>query len=118
MRAAVLAEYGNEPDVVEVDRPELPDDSAMVEVRAAAINPIDWIVMDGDLKDMLPHDLPRIVGSDVSDAVAEIGSASEAARFDSIQKSPIPLRPSAAPADLSRDQTPRRSEAPVEPGVG
>jgi len=50
MRAAVLIEYGNDPEVAEADRPELPDDSVMVEVHAAAINPIDWIVMDGHLK--------------------------------------------------------------------
>lgn len=81
MRAAVLNEYGAGPVVAEVDRPELPDDSVMVEVHAAAINPIDWIVMDGNLKDMLPYELPWIVGYDVSGVVAEIGSGPDAARF-------------------------------------
>jgi len=81
VRAAVLAEYGNGPEVVEVGRPELPDDSVMVEVHAAAINPIDWVVMDGNLKDMLPYELPWIIGYDVSGVVAEIGSGAGAARF-------------------------------------
>jgi NADPH:quinone reductase-like Zn-dependent oxidoreductase len=81
MRAAVLTEYGNEPEVAEVDRPGLPADSVMVEVHAAAINPIDWVVMDGNLKDMLPYELPWIVGYDVSGVVVEVGSGSDVARF-------------------------------------
>lgn len=81
MRAAVLTEYGADPEVTEIDRPELPDDSVMVEVHAAAINPIDWIVMDGNLQDMLPYELPWIVGYDVSGVVAETGSGPDAARF-------------------------------------
>jgi NADPH:quinone reductase-like Zn-dependent oxidoreductase len=74
MKAAILSEYGNEPEVVEVDRPDLPDDSVMVEVHAAAINPIDWIVMAGYVQDMLPYELPWIVGYDVSGVVVEVGS--------------------------------------------
>ncbi|GAB2756896.1 NADP-dependent oxidoreductase [Nocardioides salsibiostraticola] len=77
MKAAVLAEYGNAPEVAEIDRPELPDDSVMVEVHAAAINPVDWIIMDGYMKEMLPYDLPWTVGYDVSGRVVEVGSAAE-----------------------------------------
>jgi NADPH:quinone reductase-like Zn-dependent oxidoreductase len=73
MKAAILSEYGNDPEVVEVDRPDLSDDSVMVEVHAAAINPIDWIVMAGYVQDMLPYELPWIVGYDVSGVVIEVG---------------------------------------------
>ncbi len=73
MRAAILTEYGNKPEVAEIDRPELPDDCVMIEVHAAAINPIDWIVMDGNMKEMLPYELPWTVGYDVSGAVIEVG---------------------------------------------
>ena len=73
MKAAILREYGNDPEVADVDRPDLADDSVMVEVRAAAINPIDWIVMAGYVQDMLPYELPWIVGYDVSGVVVEVG---------------------------------------------
>jgi len=73
MKAAILSEYGNDLEVVEVDRPDLPDDSVMVEVHAAAINPIDWIVMAGYVQDMLPYELPWIVGYDVSGVVVDVG---------------------------------------------
>ena len=45
----------------------------MVEVHAAAINPIDWIVMAGYVQDMLPYELPWIVGYDVSGVVVDLG---------------------------------------------
>ena len=73
MKAAILTEYGNAPEVADVDRPDLPDDSVMVEVHAAAINTIDWVVMDGHVKDMLPYPLPWTVGYDVSGVVVEVG---------------------------------------------
>lgn len=74
MRAAILREYGNEPEVVEIDRPHLPHDSVMIEVHAAAINPIDWIIMAGHMQQMLPYELPWTVGYDVSGVVVEVGS--------------------------------------------
>ncbi len=93
MKAAILSEYGNDLEVVEVDRPVLPDDSVMVEVHAAAINPIDWIVMAGYVQDMLPYELPWIVGYDVSGVVVEVGPDAQGfsvgdevfARADSMQ---------------------------------
>jgi len=75
MKAAILSAYGNDPEVLEVDRPALPDDSVMIEVHAASINPIDWIVMAGYVQAMLPYKLPWIVGYDVSGVVVEVGPA-------------------------------------------
>jgi NADPH:quinone reductase-like Zn-dependent oxidoreductase len=74
MRAAILREYGSEPEVAEIDRPHLPNDSVMIEVHAAAINQIDWIIMAGHMQPMLPYELPWTVGYDVSGVVVEVGS--------------------------------------------
>ncbi|MGB3829791.1 MAG: NADP-dependent oxidoreductase [Ornithinimicrobium sp.] len=73
MRAAILTEYGNAPEVADIDRPALPDDSVMIEVHAAAINPVDWVIMDGQMKEVLPYELPWTVGYDVSGVVTEVG---------------------------------------------
>lgn len=75
MRAALITDYGNEIEVADVQRPELPDGSVMIEVHAASINPIDWIVMEGHMKEMLDYDLPWIVGYDVAGVVVEVGSS-------------------------------------------
>lgn len=77
MKAAILTEYGNDPEVADIGRPELPDDSVMIEVHAAAINPIDWIIMDGEMQEMLPYELPWTVGYDVSGVVTDVGSDAE-----------------------------------------
>lgn len=75
MKAAQINEYGGDLMVVDVERPELPDDSVMVEVHAAAINPVDWIVMEGHMREMLPYDLPWTVGYDVAGVVTEVGGS-------------------------------------------
>ena len=49
MRAIVHNRYGS-PDVVElreIDKPDLADDSVLVRVRAASVNPADWYGMTG-----------------------------------------------------------------------
>jgi NADPH:quinone reductase-like Zn-dependent oxidoreductase len=49
MRAIIHNRYGS-PDVVElreVDKPDLADDSVLVRVRAASVNPADWYGMTG-----------------------------------------------------------------------
>jgi NADPH:quinone reductase-like Zn-dependent oxidoreductase len=49
MRAVVRDEYGG-PDVLkieEIDKPELVDDGVLVRVRAAALNPTDYVLMRG-----------------------------------------------------------------------
>lgn len=75
MKAALITDYGNDIEVTDVDRPSLPADSVMLEVHAAAINPVDWIVMEGHMKGMLDYDLPWIVGYDVAGVVTEVGAA-------------------------------------------
>ena len=74
MKAAVVTEYGSPLRVVEVDRPVLAPDSVMIEVHASSVNPIDSLIVHGVVKDMLPYQLPWIVGYDVSGVVVECGS--------------------------------------------
>ena len=75
MKAAQIHEYGGQLHVDDVDRPDLPDDSVMVQVHAAAINPIDWIIMDGHMQEMLDYDLPWTVGYDLSGEVTSVGAS-------------------------------------------
>ena len=110
MKAALITDYGNEIEVTDVDRPGLPDDSVMVEVHAAAINPIDWIVMDGDMRSMLDYDLPWIVGYDVAGVVTELGSGASTfsvgdrvfARADSMQAGTMAEFCAVKESDLAR----------------
>ncbi len=74
MRAAIITQYGNPAEVADVDVPTLPADSVMIEVHASSINPIDWIIMAGYVQEMLPYQMPWIIGYDVSGVVTEVGA--------------------------------------------
>jgi len=74
MKAIRIHHYGG-PEVLtyeEVDRPSAGDDQVLVEVRAAAVNPIDVAVRE----DRFPTPLapPKIIGSDGAGVVVETGS--------------------------------------------
>jgi NADPH:quinone reductase-like Zn-dependent oxidoreductase len=43
----------------------------LVEVKAASLNPIDYKLVEGKLKDMISLDLPITIGFDVSGVVIE-----------------------------------------------
>lgn len=76
MKAVRFNEYGGS-DVLlleEVPRPATADDEVLVKVSAAAVNPVDWKVRAGYLKDFMPYDLPLIPGWDFSGFVEETGS--------------------------------------------
>jgi NADPH:quinone reductase-like Zn-dependent oxidoreductase len=78
MRAVVRYEYGG-PDVLkieEIDKPELVDAGVLVRVRAAALNPTDYIVMRGFLRLQTGWRRPRqrVVGIDVAGIVEAVGA--------------------------------------------
>lgn len=76
MKAVRIHSWGG-PEVMRYEDAPLPalaDDDVLVRVVAAAINPVDWKVRAGYLKDFLPHKLPLILGWDVSGVVAAVGA--------------------------------------------
>ncbi len=74
MKAAIIKDYGKQVEISEVPMPELSEDSVMIEVHAASINPIDNIVKAGYMKEMMPISFPYIMGYDVSGVVTEVGA--------------------------------------------
>jgi NADPH:quinone reductase-like Zn-dependent oxidoreductase len=46
----------------------------LVRVHAAGINPVDWKIREGHLKEMLHHTLPLVLGWDVSGVVETLGT--------------------------------------------
>jgi NADPH:quinone reductase-like Zn-dependent oxidoreductase len=75
MRAVRLHEYGP-PSVLAVDTIERPEPKAgevLIRVRFAGVNPIDWKLRAGYLKQYMPVALPTIPGLDVSGTVEAVG---------------------------------------------
>jgi NADPH:quinone reductase-like Zn-dependent oxidoreductase len=74
MKAIVYREHGP-PDVLryeDVDKPTLGNDEVLLEVRAAALNPLDWWLMTGIVGFGKPK--PTIPGRDVAGRVEAVGS--------------------------------------------
>jgi NADPH:quinone reductase-like Zn-dependent oxidoreductase len=75
MHAVRMHSYGG-PEVLvheEVPIPQPEPGELLVRVKAAAVNPVDWKIREGRLREMLPHRLPLIMGWDVSGVVEAIG---------------------------------------------
>src|SRR6476620_3414420 len=81
MKAVRIHRYGG-PEVLQYEdapRPQPQAGEVLVRVHAATVNPIDWNVREGHMKDLWPHKLPLILGWDLSGVVEELGR--DAARF-------------------------------------
>ena len=76
MKALQMSEYGTV-DVLSLNQnapKAVPGkEQVLVEVHAASINPIDWKVRTGYMKDAVPLTMPATLGGDVSGIVSEVG---------------------------------------------
>jgi len=81
MKAIRIHNYGG-PEVLQCEdapRPEPQAGEVLVRVHAAGVNPIDWKVREGYMKDFWPHKFPLILGWDASGTVEEVGPGPAAA---------------------------------------
>jgi len=77
MKAVRIHEYGG-PEVLRYEDAPVPGiaaDEVLIEVRCAAVNPVDYKIRQGLLKEKLAHKLPLVLGWDVAGVVVEAGSA-------------------------------------------
>ncbi len=77
MKAIVIEQYGGKDQLIEKDvpEPEIKQDQVLVELHATSINPIDWKLREGYLKEKLDFDFPIILGWDAAGVIKETGSA-------------------------------------------
>jgi NADPH:quinone reductase-like Zn-dependent oxidoreductase len=76
MKALQLVKYGEIKDSLafnEVSKPTVQANDVLIEIKAAAINPIDKGIILGNLQGMLPIPLPSTLAYDVSGIVVEKG---------------------------------------------
>jgi NADPH:quinone reductase-like Zn-dependent oxidoreductase len=74
MKAVRFHSYGGSDVLVfeEMPRPQAGAGEVLIRVHAASINPLDWKVRDGHLKERMKHHLPLIPGWDVSGVVEAV----------------------------------------------
>src|SRR3954469_15366594 len=75
MKAVMFSEYGG-PDVVQVgdaEEPHAAPGQVRIVVRAAGVNPIDWKVRSGAMRDFSPVRFPVIDAREAAGVVDEVG---------------------------------------------
>ena len=75
MKAVRIHEYGDSGSlrVEEIPRVSISDDQVLVRVHDAGVNPIDWKIRQGYLKQVMPASFPLTLGQDFAGEVAERG---------------------------------------------
>src|SRR6266436_348175 len=95
MKAIRIHNYGR-PEVLQYQdapRPKPQAGEVLIRVHAAGVNPIDWKVREGYMKDFWPHKFPLILGWDLSGVVEEVGPrAWQFKKGDEVYSLPDPTR--------------------------
>jgi NADPH:quinone reductase-like Zn-dependent oxidoreductase len=75
MKAVRIHEYGDRSVLryEECPVPQISDDEVLVKIIATSVNPIDWKVRAGSMKESDPHDFPLILGWDVAGIIEKVG---------------------------------------------
>jgi NADPH:quinone reductase-like Zn-dependent oxidoreductase len=73
MRAVAIRKFGDRPERMELPKPVPGKGEVLVHLASAGVNPFDWKIIDGNLKDRMPHEFPLIVGVDGSGVVEAVG---------------------------------------------
>lgn len=74
MKAIVLTSYKKPLAVSDVAEPVVGPHDVLVEVRAAGLNQLDEKLRAGEFKQLVPLELPAVLGHDVAGVVVEVGS--------------------------------------------
>jgi NADPH:quinone reductase-like Zn-dependent oxidoreductase len=79
LKAVQLHAYGGVDQLIyeDVPDPKPVDGELLVKVAATSLNPVDWKLRRGDLKDAMPLQLPAILGRDVAGTVVSLGSGTQ-----------------------------------------
>jgi NADPH:quinone reductase-like Zn-dependent oxidoreductase len=76
MKSAQIKRYGSS-EVIEINQmtptPNLATGKVLVDVKVAAINPIDWKIREGYMQQMIPLQFPSTLGMDFSGIIKQVG---------------------------------------------
>src|SRR5947209_3727891 len=80
--AAQFSDYGSSEvlQVTDVSAPTAGPGQVRVAVRAAGVNPIDWKILAGDMREQISLRLPAGLGSDVAGVIDQVGEGVTAFR--------------------------------------
>ncbi|WP_347549976.1 NADP-dependent oxidoreductase [Pseudalkalibacillus hwajinpoensis] len=79
MKAVVIEQYGGKDQLheKEITSPSPGQNQVVLESYATSVNPIDWKLREGYLKEMLPFNFPITLGWDIAGVIKEVGEGVE-----------------------------------------
>ena len=77
MKAIQIDHYAKEIHTVlrELPVPEVGSHDVLVRVKAAAVNPLELLILTGSLKALYPYKMPLTLGNECAGVVERVGSA-------------------------------------------
>jgi NADPH:quinone reductase-like Zn-dependent oxidoreductase len=75
VKAFALTAENQPASLIDLPDPELAADAALIRIHAASVNGFDVYQAGGGLMAMMPHELPTVIGRDLSGVVEAVGSA-------------------------------------------
>jgi NADPH:quinone reductase len=73
MRAVTVSDYGREPTLTDMPKPQPGPGQVLIKVLAAGMNPMDRQIAAGALKAIMPATFPLVLGADVAGVVDAVG---------------------------------------------
>jgi len=82
IKAVRIMQYGGSEQLKyqEVPLPEIDTDHVLARVRYAGVNPVDWKIREGDMKQVFPVSFPLTVGHDFAGEIVNVGGDSSRVR--------------------------------------
>ncbi len=76
IKAIQVHDYGDahQLKLEQIPQPEPQEGEVLVRLRAAGVNPVDWKIRSGWMKDFRPMTFPYVPGADLAGVVAQVGS--------------------------------------------
>lgn len=75
MKAVYIESYGGEDQLKygDLPNPVVGPNDVLIRAYAASVNPVDWKIREGYLKEFLPYEFPLVLGWDVAGVVVDVG---------------------------------------------
>ena len=75
MRAIAIQEFGGRDklQLMDLPIPGIGPHDVLIRIKAAGVNPVDWKIREGFLREVLPHEFPIILGWDMAGVVEKVG---------------------------------------------
>ncbi|MDF1795795.1 MAG: NADP-dependent oxidoreductase [Coxiellaceae bacterium] len=77
MKAMAIEAFGDVDSIkqIDIEKPQPASDEVLIKIDYAGVNPVDWKICQGAIKDLLPHHFPLVLGWDAAGTIEMLGDA-------------------------------------------